>query len=541
MKMKFIIVSIFVFFSSMFVFAATPAQFNVVPAAHPNACNAIKLRNLASNGTTPMTWTFNPAAINAATGLPVTSLVVTAPAEPIVYWTGTPAYSSLTIGYNGKTQVFNTCDCNPFAAGSFGDAPLVCNTSHYCGNTAAAYIEDFLQNGTPAGGLGANGDGCLFCGSYTQDHQGSIENNSWLRFIANGTSASFDIVVESGCYIQFAVYEYNPTAPLGTNGVLILKTPITWTNVADGFTGTHTITATGLIPGNQYYLHFDGFGGADCDYEIGFSSGITTIDAIASAPSVCAGQAVILNAIPNDPTAAYTWTDNHGNTYANSNQIVVNPTVATTYSVSVLLPGCNNTPDNVSVGIDPCPLPVELVNFNVDCKENGNLISWETVSELNNDYFEVEKSIDGLDFRSLDIIQGAGNSNQLNYYETRDIEKNSETVYYRIRQVDIDGSENYSDIISSNDCYNNGLKIVKMYFNQATSEIVIDYEVTRTTNAYLAMSDLVGRPYLSESLTLEPNGNQIRIKANNLAGNTMYILNVSSDNTSDTERIYVNH
>ncbi len=521
-------------------FAGGGPQFNVVPTSHPDGCNAMILRNLAEDGASAMTWTFSPPAINALTGLPVGSMVVTAPNEPVVYWPATPAYSSLTIGYDGETQDFNTCDCNPFASGSFFDAPLICNTDHYCGNTAEAYIEDFLQNGTPNGGLGANGDGCLFCGPYTTDHQGSIENNSWLKFIADATSIDFDIQVFGGCYIQFAVYEYDPAAPLGTNGVLVLMTPISWTNVDTGFTGTHTITANGLTPGSQYYLHFDGHGGADCDYEIGFASGIVTIDAFSSAASVCAGDPVTLTATPNDPSATYTWTDNFGNTYPDSDQIVVNPTVPTTYSVEVLLTGCTNEEQTLDIAIDPCPLPVELTNFDVTCADAYTELTWQTESEYNNDYFEVEKADETLEFVVIDKVQGAGSTNQVHYYAVQDSERNNGDTYYRIRQVDYDGSESYSEIISTAACTGADFEIVAMYFNQSTDEIVIDFNTIRSTSTQLNMVDISGRSYISEVLVLEPNLNQIKIKAEQLAGNTMYIVNLTSNSTSDTERVYLN-
>lgn len=526
--------------SPLTTFAGSTPQFNVVPTSYPSACNALILRNLAADGTSPMTWTFSPPAIDASTGTTVSSLVVTAPNEPVVYWPSTPSYTTLTVGYDGATQDFNTCDCNPFASGSFYDAPLICSTDHYCGNTAAAYIEDFLQNGTPLGGLGANGDGCLFCGIYTTDHEGSIENNSWLKFIADSTSVDFDIEVFGGCYIQFAVYEYDPLAPLGTDGVLQLMTPISWTNVNTGFTGANTITASGLTPGTEYYLHFDGHGGADCDYEIGFASGIVTIDVMSSAPSVCPGDPVTLSATPNDPSATYIWTDNFGNTYSNASDIIVNPTVPTTYSVEVILTGCSNDEQLIDIGIDPCALPVELVDFDVACKDGYTELMWETATEYNNDYFVIEKADYSLDFAEIGTVQGAGFSNQPVFYSAQDTARNVGPVYYRLRQIDFDGLAAYSETISSQSCYYDDFTVIKMFFDENTKQFVIGYNATRSTPVDLKLIDLSGRPYLSESITFEPTANEVRINATTLNGNGMYILNVSSPDTVDTERIYIN-
>lgn len=488
------------------------------PANHPNACVAMELENIDSGS---RTWTFNPPAVNAATGLTVSSLSVAAGTTPIIYWT-TPGDKQMC--YDGHCEWFHNCNCNPIAADYFEDAPLICNTSFYCGTTSSAYGVD------QTGPLECNGGA---------DHEGSLENNSWLRFIADASTVSFDINVLGGCHIQFAVYAYNPSA--SANGQFVLLTDIDWTDIDVGFTGANTIVANGLTPGNEYYLHFDGHGGAECDYEIGFNSGFATTGLTASDNLVCEGEAVTLTATPNDPSATYTWTINGGAPFTGGSTLNVNPTVNTTYEVSVFLTGCDDTPQSIAVNIDNCTvLPVELNNFNVSCNDNIEL-TWETASEHNNDYFQVEKASDDLEFRTIATVDGAGNSFSTRYYSVKDVEKTTGDVYYRIRQVDFDGSESFSDIISSAGCQSGGFKVNSIKYLQSTKEFVVDYVAVRSTNVELKLVDIMGRPYLIDNLVLEPNSNQIRIKAEDLAGNTMYILNVSSDNTSDTERIYVNH
>lgn len=426
------------------------------------------------------------------------------------------------------------CNGNPAASDNMNTATLICDFSEWCGTTSSFYGVD----------MNAMGSSSLF--------SGSIENNSWLSFVADSTAANFNLVTNCSSVddaIQVGIYDIDANENITLMSPASANGGVNYT-ATDGFVGSGTVTAVGLTAGQTYYIMIDGQGGDVCDYELTAGIGVQLPDAQAEPDfSMTCGDPESVSVVDLNGSTSVDWTWSYTGTSSGGpftgSSVDVSGLPAGTYNFTVEATDfseCAATPivDFVTVTVT-CPLPVELVNFNVDCEENGNVISWETVSELNNDYFDVEKSIDGLDFRSLEIIKGAGTTVHTHGYEVRDTEKNAETVYYRIRQVDTDGTENYSDIISSNDCYSNGLKIIKMYFNQATSEIVIDYEVTRTTSACVSMSDLVGRLYLSEGLTLEPNGNQIRIKANNLAGNTMYILNVSSDNTFDTERVYVNH
>lgn len=91
------------------------------------------------------------------------------------------------------------------------------------------------------------------------------------------------------------------------------------------------------------------------------------------------------------------------------------------------------------------PTPVELVSFDAEARGNVSVLTWETSSELNNEGFFVERSKDGKRFESLGFVKGNGTASVSNTYEFID-ETPNEDNYYRLRQVDFDGSEDYSDI-----------------------------------------------------------------------------------------------
>ena len=93
-------------------------------------------------------------------------------------------------------------------------------------------------------------------------------------------------------------------------------------------------------------------------------------------------------------------------------------------------------------------LPIELVYFTADEIGGGVRFAWETASELNNDYFTIEFSIDAVEFTELTTIEGAGTSTEPHFYRYSDFSTNCGVVYYRLKQTDFDGNFSYSKIVS---------------------------------------------------------------------------------------------
>lgn len=98
------------------------------------------------------------------------------------------------------------------------------------------------------------------------------------------------------------------------------------------------------------------------------------------------------------------------------------------------------------------PLPVSLLTFNasLDQAKEDAILRWTTASELNNAFFAVEKSTDLEVFTEIAQVEGAGNSNHLISYSISDDDLQTGTTYYRLRQVDHDGSFSYSRIVCVN-------------------------------------------------------------------------------------------
>lgn len=94
------------------------------------------------------------------------------------------------------------------------------------------------------------------------------------------------------------------------------------------------------------------------------------------------------------------------------------------------------------------PLPIELLSFGARAVEKQVVLHWETLTEINNDYMAVERSVDGLDFQEIGLINGAGTSFIPQSYELVDPKPYQGINYYRLRQVDFDGTTTYSKMVS---------------------------------------------------------------------------------------------
>lgn len=105
-------------------------------------------------------------------------------------------------------------------------------------------------------------------------------------------------------------------------------------------------------------------------------------------------------------------------------------------TVTTPAPVANFSP--MAIAYVPTPLPVEMVNMEVACIENKAVLTWQTVSEINNSHFEIEKSLDAVHWESEGRIEGHGNTNTLQSYSFTDQDPLEES-YYRIKQVDYNG------------------------------------------------------------------------------------------------------
>jgi hypothetical protein len=96
----------------------------------------------------------------------------------------------------------------------------------------------------------------------------------------------------------------------------------------------------------------------------------------------------------------------------------------------------------VTSGFSMSTLPVNLISYTVRLLSNQKAqLSWSTASESNNDYFVIEKSVDGRNFTSIGRVDASGNTNTTSSYSFTDPEIIKQKSWYRLKQFDIDGKE----------------------------------------------------------------------------------------------------
>ncbi|MEZ4777246.1 MAG: T9SS type A sorting domain-containing protein [Bacteroidia bacterium] len=150
--------------------------------------------------------------------------------------------------------------------------------------------------------------------------------------------------------------------------------------------------------------------------------------------------------------------------------------------------------------------PVELISFQAEQISDHIQIKWETASELNNDFFTVERAIGESLFEEIATINGAGNSEEVMAYEYSDRKEISGVVSYRLRQTDFDGKSTYSttvEIVVKK--YVSGLSI---FPNPALSgPLIIQLNETGALPVRIEIRDCQGRLILSEIKETDTAGN----------------------------------
>jgi hypothetical protein len=177
------------------------------------------------------------------------------------------------------------------------------------------------------------------------------------------------------------------------------------------------------------------------------------------------------------------------------------------------------------------PLPISLTNFNVKESNNRVLINWTTASEINNDYFTLEKSGNAIDWEIIKNINGQGNSNYITDYSIIDENPSKGISYYRLSQTDFDGTFEYLGI-KSIDYKSNSLSDAKIYPNPAKDVVNIEFDnVSLEKNIHLYNS--IGQDIIGSVLITTNTINFISINISNLQSG-LYILMVGTE----TRKIY---
>ncbi len=175
-------------------------------------------------------------------------------------------------------------------------------------------------------------------------------------------------------------------------------------------------------------------------------------------------------------------------------------------------------------------LPVTLTSFNVIAIENNTAkLDWTTSSEINNDKFIIERSIDAINFKAIGEVKGNGNSTQLHSYNFVDINPKNGINYYRLKQVDFDGKYEYSPTKTALFKNENSIN-VDVYPNPSANNFNVELTHIHETISF-TITDILGKVIYNNIEEVDAENNSVIISIDNIpSGN--YILHIKGNSVN---------
>lgn len=181
-------------------------------------------------------------------------------------------------------------------------------------------------------------------------------------------------------------------------------------------------------------------------------------------------------------------------------------------------------------------LPVRLLSFNGERKNSKNLLSWKTSDEINFKEYLLERSIDGINYNVISTIPAKGATSN-NYEYSDDYAASSGIIYYRLKQIDIDGKFQYSNIVVVK------LKIEHLEFsispNPVTGPLLLTIFSSNNTRVVVIVNDVLGKTVLKQDLILNTGINNINIQNKNSLINGTYFLRIVTKGIEKTSKFVV--
>ncbi|MBL4594688.1 MAG: T9SS type A sorting domain-containing protein [Flavobacteriales bacterium] len=188
-------------------------------------------------------------------------------------------------------------------------------------------------------------------------------------------------------------------------------------------------------------------------------------------------------------------------------------------------------------------LPVTLISFEAEIDNTAVKLTWKTSAEINNDFFTIERSQNGLDFEEIGEIPGNGNSNATKEYDLFDDSPLMGTSYYRLKQTDFDGKFEYIDLLAVNfNQDDDGICTLHVYPNPCVGSCTIDLKDCPLADSQvnIELYDAFGKKIINR-ITPKSRDQGISFhlnSANNLAPG-VYIVRASANGKNQASKVIV--
>ncbi len=172
--------------------------------------------------------------------------------------------------------------------------------------------------------------------------------------------------------------------------------------------------------------------------------------------------------------------------------------------------------DNFAVYLDGF-VPVELTSFTANVNKRNVILNWNTATETNNHGFEVQRSINGNEFIVTAFVEGKGTTTEINNYSYTDTDLEVGTYSYRLKQVDYDGSFEYSEVIEVEILAPDVFTLEQNYPNPFNPSTKIKFSLAADSKVTLTVFDILGQEVVSLiSGNLPAGSHEINFNASNI-------------------------
>jgi len=179
-------------------------------------------------------------------------------------------------------------------------------------------------------------------------------------------------------------------------------------------------------------------------------------------------------------------------------------------------------PDNWILKTVGSILPIELISFTGRVENGKTILEWTTASEINNHGFEIQRGLDSDHFITIGFVEGNGTTTETNQYKFVD-EGFKGNVYYRLKQVDFNGTFSYSDIVEINGVTVTTIELEQNYPNPFNPSTIIKYQIGEAGYINLRVYDVLGNDVVTLiNKDMQAGSYEIEFDARNLPSGIYY-------------------
>ena len=181
-------------------------------------------------------------------------------------------------------------------------------------------------------------------------------------------------------------------------------------------------------------------------------------------------------------------------------------------------------------------VPVELSSFSANVNGSNVNLAWSTATETNNSGFEIQRK-SGEDFVSIGFVRGSGTTTELQNYSFTDTKLSVGNYSYRLKQVDFDGSFEYSNVVNVDLTAPTVFSLEQNYPNPFNPSTVINYNIPQNSFVTLKVYDVIGNEVATLVNQTQSAGKyEVRFDASNLS-NGVYMYSIKTDNFTSTKKM----